>query len=78
VLEVCQSSIAQGRTKSIFEVIDCGSNSRAFVLPHVICDTKIIANLKQIRKLMRKSASMNKSTIKAISTIRTIVVLINS
>ncbi len=75
---VSQLSIAQGRTKSIAEVIDCGRNSSAFLLPHVICDAKIIANLKQTRKIMRINAIMNISTLIAISKISKIIAKINT
>ncbi len=62
LFDVSQPSIAQGR-KSIAEIIDCGRNSRAFVLTHVICDAKIIANLKQKRRPMKIYAIMKISTI---------------
>jgi hypothetical protein len=64
-VDVSQPSIAQGRTKSIAEIIDCGSNCHASVLPHVICYAKIIEYLQQIKK-MRINALMQISTIIAI------------
>jgi hypothetical protein len=70
LFDVSQLSIAQGRTKSIAEFIYNGSNNNSVLfLPQVICDAKIIANLKQKRKKMRINTIINISTIIAISKI---------
>ncbi len=54
----------QGRTKSIAAVIDCDHNSSALLLlPNVICDARMIANMKHIRKMMEINAMMNISII---------------
>jgi hypothetical protein len=78
LFDVSQLSIAQGRTKSIAEVVYCGRDSSAVLLPHVMRNVKIIANLKQTRKIMIINAIMNISTNIAISKIRTITAIINS
>jgi hypothetical protein len=66
LIDVDQSSIAQGRTKLhkirrrdhqqwAVSVVGAGRNCSAFVLPHVINDTEIIAYLKQNNESNQKN-----------------------
>jgi hypothetical protein len=58
-----QASHPLRKTKSSAKVVDSDRNRSVFVLTHVICNSKIIAKLKQMVNLMNTMSIMNISTI---------------